>query len=82
MTWYVAITNLTFNVYSIPVDTDEDEDWYERRDAASVRADENWVNDGMPEKGLRQPFTLARSQAMAVAAVPPDISEAFEGTYR
>ncbi|VDK73669.1 unnamed protein product [Gongylonema pulchrum] len=66
----------------MPLDTDEDEDWYERRDPGRLRTDETWTNDGMPEKGLRKPFTLARSQAMAIAGVTPDISEAFEGTYR
>uniref|UniRef100_F1KQB4 Voltage-dependent L-type calcium channel subunit alpha n=2 Tax=Ascaris TaxID=6251 RepID=F1KQB4_ASCSU len=67
---------------NIPLDVDEDEEWYERREANHVRHDERWTNDGMPERGLREPFLLARSQALAIAGVPPDMSDAFEGTYR
>ncbi|MCP9266063.1 Voltage-dependent calcium channel type D subunit alpha-1 [Dirofilaria immitis] len=64
---------------SMPLDKDE-EDWCERRDLNRIRNDEAW-NDGRPGKGLRKPFMLARNQAMAIAGVPTDISEAFEGTY-
>uniref|UniRef100_A0A915B5P9 Voltage-dependent L-type calcium channel subunit alpha n=1 Tax=Parascaris univalens TaxID=6257 RepID=A0A915B5P9_PARUN len=67
---------------NVPLDVDEDEEWYERREANHVRHDERWTNDGMPERGLREPFLLARSQALAIAGVPPDMSDAFEGTYR
>ncbi|KHN77958.1 hypothetical protein Tcan_07629 [Toxocara canis] len=67
---------------NMPLDVDEDEEWYERREANHVRHDERWTNDGMPERGLREPFLLARSQALAIAGVPPEMSDAFEGTYR
>ncbi|KAK6110339.1 Ion transport family protein [Brugia pahangi] len=67
---------------SMPLDTDEEEEWGERRDTNRLRNDETWMNNGRPGKGLRKPFMLARNQAMAIAGVPADISEAFEGTYR
>uniref|UniRef100_A0A915PYJ4 Voltage-dependent L-type calcium channel subunit alpha n=1 Tax=Setaria digitata TaxID=48799 RepID=A0A915PYJ4_9BILA len=67
---------------SMPLDTDEEEEWCERRDPNRLRNDQTWINDGRPGKGLRKPFMLARNQAMAIAGVPTDMSEAFEGTYR
>ncbi|VDK63452.1 unnamed protein product [Onchocerca ochengi] len=67
---------------SMPLDTDEEEEWCGRRDPNRVRNDETWTNDGRPGQGLRKPFMLARNQAMAIVGVPTDISEAFEGTYR
>lgn len=67
---------------NMPLDVDEDEEWYEQREANSVKHDDRWADEGMPERGLREPFLLARSQALAIAGVPPDMSEAFEGTYR
>lgn len=66
----------------MPLDTDEEEEWCEKRDTDRLRNDETWINDGRPGKGLRKPFMLARNQAMAIAGVPADISEAFESTYR
>ncbi|VBB27397.1 unnamed protein product [Acanthocheilonema viteae] len=67
---------------SMPLDTDEEVEWCERKDTNRVRNDETWINNGRPGKGLRKPFMLARNQAMVIAGVPADISEAFEGTYR
>ncbi|VDN01667.1 unnamed protein product [Thelazia callipaeda] len=64
---------------NMPVETEE---WYERRDPSRLRNDETWMRDAISEKGLKKSFSLARNQAMVIAGLPPDISEAFEGTYR
>lgn len=64
------------------MDTDEDEEWYEQRDTNNIRKNYQWLQDGMPERGLREPFLLARNQALVMAGVPSNMSDAFEGTYR
>ncbi|VDN55696.1 unnamed protein product [Dracunculus medinensis] len=76
------LANRSHNHFSTPVDTDEDEEWYEQRDTNNIRKNYQWLQDGMPERGLREPFLLARNQALVMAGVPSNMSDAFEGTYR
>ncbi|MFH4976850.1 hypothetical protein AB6A40_003559 [Gnathostoma spinigerum] len=68
-----------------PLDMDDGEEWYEHREVTGYEQPESsdqWTVEDIRERGLREPFLLARSQALAIAGVAPDISDAFEGTYR